>query len=86
MRLSIYGRSLKEFQLVSGDLEFRVHYIGLYRSGKENGNYYLGFRVYGLGLRVYGLGCRVYGSTFGVQGFEIRIHGLGLSMRPFPET
>ena len=31
--------------------------LGLYRdNGKENGNYYLGFRVWGLGFRVQGLG------------------------------
>ena len=33
--------------------------FGLYRdNGKENGHYYLGFRVQGLGFRVQGLGFR----------------------------
>ena len=43
---------------------------GLYRdNGKENGNYYLGFRVWGFECRVQGLGFRVW--SFGFQsGFR----------------
>ena len=53
--------------------------MGLYRdNGKEDGNYYLGFRVQGLGFRIWGLALRTWGLELWLSGSQGYSQGIVL--------